>query len=57
MKVVVQRVKRASVTGKCNHDRDFLLLVGDKLVGAIGQGLCLLVGIGHDDTEVQLEEL
>lgn len=33
------------------------ILVAGSLVGSIGPGLCLLVGIGHDDTEVQLEEL
>lgn len=38
MKVVVQRVKEASVTNKSidNH---------------IGKGYCLLVGIGQDSTE------
>jgi D-tyrosyl-tRNA(Tyr) deacylase len=34
---VVQRVTRASVT------------VGDEVVGAIGPGLCVLVGVTHDD--------
>ena len=37
MRAVVQRVARASVT------------VGDEVVGAIGAGLCVLVGVTHDD--------
>lgn len=37
MRAVVQRVSRASVT------------VGDEIVGAIGAGLCVLVGVTHDD--------
>lgn len=40
MRAVVQRVSRASVT------------VGDELVGAIGAGICVLVGVTHDDGEV-----
>jgi len=39
MKLVVQRVKQASVT------------VGGKRISEIGQGLLVLVGVGHDDTE------
>ena len=38
MRAVVQRVRRASVT------------VDGELVGAIGAGLCVLVGVTHDDT-------
>lgn len=37
MRAVVQRVTQASVT------------VGDEVVGAIGAGLCVLVGITHTD--------
>jgi len=37
MRAVVQRVTRASVT------------VGDEVAGAIGPGLCVLVGVTHDD--------
>ena len=37
MRAVVQRVTRASVT------------VGDEVVGAIDAGLCVLVGVTHDD--------
>lgn len=39
MRVVVQRCKRAEVT------------VNDETIGRIEQGLMLLVGITHDDTE------
>jgi D-tyrosyl-tRNA(Tyr) deacylase len=39
MRAVVQRVTRASVT------------VGGAVVGAIGPGLCVLVGVTHDDDE------
>lgn len=42
MKVVVQRVKEASVT------------VGNEITGAIENGLLLLVGIHEDDTNDQL---
>ena len=38
MRGLVQRVQGASVT------------VGGELVGEIGQGLCVLVGVTHDDT-------
>jgi D-aminoacyl-tRNA deacylase len=37
MRAVVQRVARASVT------------VGDEVVGAIDAGLCVLVGVTHED--------
>jgi D-tyrosyl-tRNA(Tyr) deacylase len=37
MRAVVQRVSEASVT------------VGDAVVGVIGPGLCVLVGVTHDD--------
>lgn len=43
MKVVVQRVKSASVE------------VNNEIIGSINQGLLLLVGIHHDDTEEQLK--
>jgi D-tyrosyl-tRNA(Tyr) deacylase len=41
----VQRVERASVR------------VGDELVGAIGAGLCVLVGVTHSDTEAHAARL
>lgn len=39
MRTVIQRVREASVT------------VGDQVVGAIGQGLVILVGVTHADDE------
>jgi D-tyrosyl-tRNA(Tyr) deacylase len=39
VRAVVQRVSRASVS------------VGGEVVGAIGPGLCVLVGVTHDDDE------
>jgi D-tyrosyl-tRNA(Tyr) deacylase len=45
MRAVVQRVARASVT------------VGGELVGAIGAGLCVLVGVTHDDDEADAAKL
>jgi D-tyrosyl-tRNA(Tyr) deacylase len=50
VRAVVQRVERASVT-----------VVGPggarDVVGAIGAGLCVLVGVTHDDTAVLAERL
>jgi D-aminoacyl-tRNA deacylase len=43
MKAVIQRVLKASVK------------VGDNIVGSIQNGLCVLVGISHDDTDADLE--
>jgi D-tyrosyl-tRNA(Tyr) deacylase len=43
MKVVLQRVARASVT------------VGGDVVGRIGRGFCLLVGFTHTDSEAEVE--
>lgn len=43
MKVVVQRVKSASVT------------VGNEITGAIQQGVLLLVGVHTEDTKEQME--
>jgi D-tyrosyl-tRNA(Tyr) deacylase len=45
MRAVVQRVSRGSVS------------VDGKVVGAIGRGVVVLVGVTHDDTEVQAEWL
>ena len=45
MKVVLQRVSRASVT------------VADRTVGAIDAGLLILVGVADGDTEAQTESL
>ena len=45
MRALVQRVTRASVT------------VDGKVVGAIGAGLCVLVGVTHDDTAADAAKL
>jgi len=45
MRGLVQRVRRASVT------------VAGETVGEIGQGLCVLVGVTHDDTEAHAVKL
>lgn len=45
MRAVVQRVSRASVT------------VSGEVVGAIEHGLCVLVGVTHDDSEAQAVKL
>ena len=45
MRAVVQRVSSASVT------------VRGEVVGSIGRGLCVLVGVTHDDTEAKAARL
>lgn len=45
MRAVVQRVSRAKVT------------VADEVTGEIGAGLCVLVGVTHDDDEVAARKL
>ncbi len=45
MKVVIQRVKESNVT------------VQNKIVGKIGQGLNILVGVGHNDTSIDVDYL
>ena len=45
MRAVVQRVLRARV------------VVGGETVGAIGRGLCVLVGVAADDTTAEAERL
>jgi D-aminoacyl-tRNA deacylase len=45
MRAVVQRVSRASVT------------VDGEVVGEIGPGLCVLVGVTHDDDEARARKL
>jgi D-tyrosyl-tRNA(Tyr) deacylase len=45
MRAVIQRVERASVG------------VDGEIVGAIGSGLCVLVGVTHDDSEAEALKL
>jgi D-aminoacyl-tRNA deacylase len=45
MRGLVQRVSQASVT------------VDDEVVGSIGPGLCVLVGVTHDDTEATARKM
>ena len=45
MRALVQRVSRASVS------------VDGEVVGAIGVGLCVLLGVTHDDTEAEARKL
>jgi D-tyrosyl-tRNA(Tyr) deacylase len=45
MRALVQRVTRAAVS------------VGGEVVGAIDGGLCILVGVTHDDTSADAEKL
>lgn len=45
MRALLQRVSQASVT------------VDGKIVGEIGQGLLVLLGVGHDDGEAQVKTL
>lgn len=50
MRGLVQRVTQASVTIAAGEmDRE--------TVGSIGSGLCVLVGVTHDDTEAQARKL
>jgi D-aminoacyl-tRNA deacylase len=45
MRALLQRVSRASVT------------VNEQIVGQIGQGLLVFLGVGQDDSEVQVKTL
>ncbi|HJL82545.1 MAG TPA: D-aminoacyl-tRNA deacylase [Acidimicrobiales bacterium] len=45
MRALVQRVERAAVS------------VGDEVVGAIATGLCVFVGVTHDDSETEADRL
>jgi D-aminoacyl-tRNA deacylase len=46
MRGLVQRVLKAAVT-----------IAGGEVVGSIGPGLCVLVGVTHDDTEANARKL
>jgi D-aminoacyl-tRNA deacylase len=45
MRIIIQRVSQASVQ------------VGERLTGAIGSGLMVLLGVTHDDTEADIQWL
>jgi len=45
VRALVQRVERAAVS------------VGDEVVGAIATGLCVFVGVTHDDSETEADRL
>jgi len=45
VRAVVQRVTKAQVS------------VGGELIGGIGRGLCVLLGVGHGDTEADADAL
>lgn len=47
MRIIIQRVKRAKLTASAT----------DQVVSEIGQGIMVLVGITHDDTEADVEYL
>jgi D-tyrosyl-tRNA(Tyr) deacylase len=49
MRGLVQRVSEASVSVSSDGD--------EEVVGAIGQGLCVFVGVTHDDTDEQARKL
>ncbi len=51
MRALVQRVVRAEVTFRADPEQ------GWQEAGAIGPGLCVLVGVTHDDTPAHAERL
>lgn len=53
MRALVQRVSSASVTVHGDGDP----VDGGEVVGSIGVGLCVLVGVTHDDGEAQAVKL
>ena len=54
---LVQRVRRASVTVVTDSTGDGIGEVAGEVVGEIVQGLCVLVGVTHDDGEAQAVKL
>ncbi len=54
MRALVQRVSRASVAVT---DGDPDGAVGDEVVGSIGPGLCVFVGVTHDDGPAEADRL
>ncbi|HJM72731.1 MAG TPA: D-aminoacyl-tRNA deacylase, partial [Acidimicrobiales bacterium] len=53
MRALVQRVSRASVTVPGTPAGNAV----DELVGAIGHGLCVFVGVTHDDGPTEADQL
>ena len=51
VRAVVQRVVRAEVRSRRDPDAEH------EVVGAIGRGLCALVGVTHDDDEARADKL
>jgi len=51
MRALVQRVIRAEVMSRTSHEVDW------ELAGAIGAGLCVLVGATHSDTAAEADKL
>jgi D-tyrosyl-tRNA(Tyr) deacylase len=51
MRALVQRVIRAEVTSRASDDGDW------ETAGSIGPGLCVLVGVTHDDTTSEADRL
>lgn len=54
MKLVIQRVTQASVD--INNENEQGMTVR-KTIGAIGKGLLVLLGVGHEDTKEDVERL
>jgi D-tyrosyl-tRNA(Tyr) deacylase len=58
MRGLVQRVVSASVTVAADHDQAGDAATSERVtVGQIGPGLCVLVGVTHDDTFDQARKL
>ena len=53
MRALVQRVSRASVTVPAASAGNSV----DELVGVIGHGLCVFVGVTHDDGPAEADRL
>jgi D-tyrosyl-tRNA(Tyr) deacylase len=51
MRAVVQRVTQAEVRSRPTNDAEF------EAVGRVGAGMCVLVGVTHDDTAAEADKL
>lgn len=56
MRIVIQRVREASVT-VVDQEKSLEDANLEREVGRIGAGLCVLVGITHEDSAVQVEKV